>query len=111
GPLSAEETLIEALLVDARRIAGVRDLMHHKFVVRDGKTVWTGSTNWTDDSWTRQENVIAVVESPAVAAEFLLDFQQLLTTEAVASSGYVPPRWRDGVRAWFTPAHGEIGRA
>src|SRR5262249_16121139 len=110
-PPSPDETLIQSLPVEAKRIAGVPDLMHHKFVVRDGKTVWTGSTNWTDDSWTRQENVITVVESAAVAAEFLLDFQQLVTTESVASSGYVPPRWRDGVRAWFTPAHGEIGRA
>jgi len=106
-PPSPDETLIQALPVEAKRIAGVPDLMHHKYVIRDGKTVWTGSTNWTDDSWTRQENVIAVVESAPVAAEFLLDFQQLVTTESVASSGYVPPRWRDGVRAWFTPAHGE----
>jgi phosphatidylserine/phosphatidylglycerophosphate/cardiolipin synthase-like enzyme len=106
-PPSPDETLIQSLPVEAKRIAGVPDLMHHKFVVRDGKTVWTGSTNWSDDSWTRQENVIAVVESPAVAAEFLLDFQQLLTTESVASSGYVPARWCDGVRAWFTPAYGE----
>jgi len=106
-PPSPDETLIQSLPVEAKRIAGVPDLMHHKFVIRDGKTVWTGSTNWTDDSWTRQENVIAVVESERVAAEFLLDFQQLATTESVASSGYVPPRWCDGVRAWFTPAHGE----
>jgi phosphatidylserine/phosphatidylglycerophosphate/cardiolipin synthase-like enzyme len=106
-PPSPDETLIQSLPVEAKRIAGVPDLMHHKFVIRDGKTVWTGSTNWTDDSWTRQENVIAVVESAPVAAEFLLDFQQLVTTESVASSGYVPPRWCDGVRAWFTPAHGE----
>jgi len=106
-PPSPDETLIQALPVEAKRIAGVPDLMHHKYVIRDGKTVWTGSTNWTDDSWTRQENVIAVVESVPVAAEFLLDFQQLSTTESVASSGYVPPRWCDGVRAWFTPAHGE----
>ena len=39
-------------------IAGIPDLMHHKYVVRDGASVWTGSTNWTDDSWSREENVI-----------------------------------------------------
>ena len=46
-----------------RAIAGVPDLMHHKYVVRDGETVWTGSMNWTDDSFTRQENVVAIVRS------------------------------------------------
>ena len=42
--------------------------MHHKFAVRDGSSVWTGSTNWTDDSCTRCENIIVVVESEPVAA-------------------------------------------
>ena len=41
--------------------------MHHKYVIRDGDAVWTGSLNWTDDSWSRQENVVAVVESGKVA--------------------------------------------
>jgi phosphatidylserine/phosphatidylglycerophosphate/cardiolipin synthase-like enzyme len=81
--------------------------MHHKYVVRDSKAVWTGSTNWTDDSWSRQENVIVIVESAGVAADFRLDFEQLVCTESVASSGRVEPRWRDGVRTWFTPANGE----
>src|SRR5512133_3849672 len=85
-PPTPDETLIRSLPVEAKGIAGVPDLMHHKFVVRDGKAVWTGSTNWSDDSWTRQENVIAVVESADVAADFLLDFQQLVTTESVAGS-------------------------
>ena len=54
---------IEALPVATRGIAGIPDLMHHKFVVRDAEAVWTGSTNWTDDSWSRQENVIVTVDS------------------------------------------------
>ena len=106
-PSSPDETLIRSLPVDAQAIAGVPDLMHHKYVVRDRTSVWTGSTNWTDDSWSRQENVIAVVESDVVAADFLLDFEQLVGTESVADSGRVPPRWRDDVRVWFTPGHGE----
>jgi len=106
-PPSPDETLIRSLPVEAKAIAGVPDLMHHKYVVRDAEAVWTGSTNWTDDSWSRQENVIAIVESASVAADFHLDFEQLFCTESVAESGRVEPRWRDGVRAWFTPQHGE----
>jgi len=42
---------VESLTADCRSIPGVPDLMHHKYVVRDGSAVWTGSTNWTGDSW------------------------------------------------------------
>ena len=51
--------------------------------------------------------MVAIVESAGVAADFQLDFEQLVCTESVAESGRVEPRWRDGVRAWFTPQHGE----
>jgi phosphatidylserine/phosphatidylglycerophosphate/cardiolipin synthase-like enzyme len=106
-PPAPDETLIRSLPIEAKAIAGVPDLMHHKYVVRDGAAVWTGSTNWTDDSWSHQENVIAIVESRGVAADFLLDFEQLMLGESVADSGRVTPSWHEGVRAWFTPAHGE----
>src|SRR5216110_3196517 len=66
-PPEPDVELIGSLGVPSRPIAGVPDLMHHKYVIRDGQSVWTGSTNWTDDSWTRQENVIAVVDSGEIA--------------------------------------------
>jgi phosphatidylserine/phosphatidylglycerophosphate/cardiolipin synthase-like enzyme len=106
-PPSPDEALIRSLPVDAKGIAGVPDLMHHKYVVRDGDAVWTGSTNWTDDSWSRQENVVAIVESVRIAMDFQLDFEQLVATESVSESGRVTPRWQDGLRVWFTPGHGE----
>src|SRR5690242_18144839 len=43
-PPSPDETLIRSLPVAAVPIAGVPDLMHHKYVIRDGSSVWTGST-------------------------------------------------------------------
>ena len=52
-----------AAAVPAEAISGIPDLMHHKYVVRDRDTVWTGSTNWTGDAWTRMENVLVVVNS------------------------------------------------
>ncbi len=106
-PSEPDVELIAALPVDGKPIAGVPDLMHHKYVVRDGTDVWTGSLNWTDDSWSRQENVIAVVADPAIAKAFELDFEQLWVTADVMKSGFVDPRDEDGVRAWFTPGHGE----
>jgi phosphatidylserine/phosphatidylglycerophosphate/cardiolipin synthase-like enzyme len=101
---------IESLPVPTRGVAGIPDLMHHKFVVRDGDAVWTGSTNWTDDSWSRQENVIATVGSPRIAYAYSLSFDQLWESGRVAHTGADPrPQDVDGVkvRVWFCPAHGE----
>jgi phosphatidylserine/phosphatidylglycerophosphate/cardiolipin synthase-like enzyme len=106
-PPSPDEALIESLPLEAFPIAGVPDLMHHKYVIRDSRSVWTGSMNWTDDSWTRQENVVAIVDSPLVAAAFHREFEQLVGVGTVAETGRVPPEWHDGVRVWFTPGHGQ----
>lgn len=109
-PESAPEA-IEALPVETRGIAGIPDLMHHKFVVRDGAAVWGGSTNWTDDSWSRQENVIVTVDSKEIAYAYHLAFEELWNRGDVAGTGDVEPRPADvegaQVRAWFTPEHGE----
>ena len=51
--------------------------MHHKFVVRDGPALWTGSTNWTLDSWSREENVIATLESPRSPRAYTRTFDEL----------------------------------
>ena len=61
--------------------------MHHKYVVRDGADVWTGSTNWTDDAFSREENVIVRVSSPDVATRYAHNFEQLWTKGRLESSG------------------------
>jgi phosphatidylserine/phosphatidylglycerophosphate/cardiolipin synthase-like enzyme len=102
---------IARLSVPTKPIAGIPDLMHHKYVIRDGSSVWTGSTNWTDDSWSREENVIAVVDSRELAHAFTLDFEQLWASGNVEESGKVEPRpvQVDGieVRPWFCPGYGD----
>src|SRR5262249_5969156 len=102
---------IAALSVPSRAIAGIPDLMHHKYVVRDGEAVWTGSLNWTNDSFTRQENVVVRAGSERLAPAFELDFEELRSTGRVEGSGRVDPRRVeiDGcpVRPWFTPGHGD----
>jgi phosphatidylserine/phosphatidylglycerophosphate/cardiolipin synthase-like enzyme len=110
-PPSTEPELIEALPFPTCGIPGIPDLMHHKYVVRDGDSVWTGSTNWTTDSWTRQENVIVVVGSAKVAAEYARNFEELWSARDVDKTGFQEPRTLDlegrQTRAWFTPGHGE----
>jgi phosphatidylserine/phosphatidylglycerophosphate/cardiolipin synthase-like enzyme len=110
-PPATKPELIESLPFPTAGIPGIPDLMHHKYVVRDGSAVWTGSTNWTTDSWTLQENVIVVVQSPELAATYTANFEELWRERDVDRSGHEEPRTLsiDGlpVRAWFTPGHGE----
>jgi phosphatidylserine/phosphatidylglycerophosphate/cardiolipin synthase-like enzyme len=109
-PKAAPED-IEQLTVETRAVPGIPDLMHHKFVVRDRASVWTGSTNWTDDSWTREENVILTVDSPELAKAYTLAFEELWQKQDVMRSGFVEPRpvTVDGVavRPWFCPGFGD----
>jgi phosphatidylserine/phosphatidylglycerophosphate/cardiolipin synthase-like enzyme len=110
-PPKTDPEAIEALPFPTAAVPGVPDLMHHKYVVRDGATVWTGSTNWTGDSWTREENVIVTVDSPELAARYTADFEQLWTRREVRHSGKVDtsPIEVSGVpiRPWFCPGRGE----
>jgi phosphatidylserine/phosphatidylglycerophosphate/cardiolipin synthase-like enzyme len=110
-PPKARPEDIERLSVPTRGIPGIPDLMHHKFVVRDRAAVWTGSTNWTDDSWSREENVIVTVESAELATSYTLAFEELWEKQDVMKSGFVEPRQEvvdgDKVRAWFCPGFGD----
>ena len=106
-PPETEPGLVESLPFPTAGIPGVPDLMHHKYVIRDGASVWTGSTNWTGDSWTREENVVVTVDSQALAARYLEDFEQLWTKRDVAKSGRVDTSPVDGIRPWFCPGRGE----
>lgn len=109
-PPRTEPSLLEELGVPLRAIPGDPDLMHHKYVVRDGAAVWTGSTNWTLDSWTREENVLITVASPAVAAAYARDFHDLWKRGRVEGSGSFDTAPVDvggvPVRPWFSPGRG-----
>ncbi|MDF5723611.1 MAG: phospholipase D-like domain-containing protein [Rhizonema sp. PD37] len=66
-------------------------LMHNKYIVRDIHTgngaVWTGSTNFTDDAWSFQENNILLVESPELCLFYETDFQELWVKGNIRSTG------------------------
>jgi phosphatidylserine/phosphatidylglycerophosphate/cardiolipin synthase-like enzyme len=110
-PPSIDMTFIDQLKsmgVQVMPVPGVPDLMHHKYVVRDGATVLTGSTNWTNDSWTREENVIVTLASGDVAADYRTNFEELWQKPVVADSGRISSPWSalaDGtrVRPYFCP--------
>jgi phosphatidylserine/phosphatidylglycerophosphate/cardiolipin synthase-like enzyme len=112
-PGFVDHDYLRSLQVASRAIPGEPDLMHHKYVVVDAGTprasVWTGSTNWTGDSWTREENVIVSLDDPGVAGHYRADFEELWSTGSVRRSGHQTPAWFEPepglrVRAYFTPA-------
>lgn len=113
-PAWSPELLAGLAGIEVRAIPGIPDLMHHKVALRDaggpGAAVWTGSANWTDDAWAREENAIVVVESERVAAAYAAHLERLWRTGEVAAAVDLRPVPVDvghaEVRAWFCPAQG-----
>jgi phosphatidylserine/phosphatidylglycerophosphate/cardiolipin synthase-like enzyme len=109
-PPQTERPILETLGVPIKGIPGRYDLMHHKYVVRDREAVWTGSTNWTLDSWQREENVIVTVDSQGVAMGYDRDFDHLWNKGHVENAGkFDTPLVGVGaaqVRPWFCPGRG-----
>lgn len=118
-PPQVDWSLVKRMGIHFHPINGIPDLMHHKYVVRDAGTpeaeVLTGSTNWTNDAWTRQENILVKVTGQQLADAYLQNFEELWTTGKVADSGRTDPDWMElptegapiRVRAHFAPGHGE----
>src|ERR1700726_2595037 len=71
---------VQSLGYPWRRIAGMK-LMHSKFILRDGQSVWTGSTNLTDDAFTLMENNIVEINFSPLAPYYPEEFEQLWAKE------------------------------
>jgi phosphatidylserine/phosphatidylglycerophosphate/cardiolipin synthase-like enzyme len=66
-------------------------LMHSKYVIRDAASakaaVWTGSANFTDDAWNRQENNIITIVSHPVATAYRTDFDEMWASGTILGAG------------------------
>src|SRR5690606_3551435 len=51
--------------------------MHHKFAVVDGKAVWTGSANVTENGMYRNDNNAILLRATPVAANFVTEFEEM----------------------------------
>ena len=106
---------LRSIGVAIKPISGVPDLMHHKYVVRDVGTpqaaVLTGSMNWTNDSFTREENVVFTIASAEIAAAYEQNFEELWQRPVVAASGHFSAPWStladaSRLRPYFCPGRG-----
>ena len=52
-------------------------IMHNKFVVVDGKAVWTGSWNFTVNDTTRYDNNALLIYSPELARNYSVTFNKM----------------------------------
>src|SRR5437879_12331855 len=64
---------VQSLGYPWRRIAGMK-LMHSKFGLRDRPSIWTGSTNMTDDAFTLMETNILEFDSLSLTNNYAEDF-------------------------------------
>ena len=82
---------VQSLGFPSKAIEGYRALMHNKYIVLDGATpqaqVWTGSLNFTDDSWQLQENNVIIFHSQELARYYTQDFNELWVDGNIESSG------------------------
>jgi phosphatidylserine/phosphatidylglycerophosphate/cardiolipin synthase-like enzyme len=65
-------------------------LMHNKFWIFDGRTVWTGSTNVTVNGSFRNNNNVLVIDSPLVAEIFEREFVELWSGQFGPTSPSTP---------------------
>jgi phosphatidylserine/phosphatidylglycerophosphate/cardiolipin synthase-like enzyme len=87
--------------------------MHHKFMVLDGHTVWTGSTNLTPTSLYHHNNNALTIRSKELASVFSAEFERMFTDRAFGISQRTetaPSRemaFKNGsVQAYFSPRGG-----
>jgi phosphatidylserine/phosphatidylglycerophosphate/cardiolipin synthase-like enzyme len=114
---SGTDGFVQSLGYPFRRIGGMK-LMHQKYIVRDSglqsAAVWTGSTNFTDDSWTLQENNILILPSPVLARAYTQDFEALWQSGNIADTGDIDTdpvelRYADApamVQVYYSPGCG-----
>lgn len=107
-PMTEDPAVIDGLDVPTRGVQTQGALMHHKYAVADGERVLTGSTNWTDDAFSREENALVTVESSALATAYTENFEELWRRGRVERSGSTGEEvsLSRGVRMrpWFLPS-------
>ena len=79
------ESFVRSLsdIAQIKGVTGYRVLMHNKYMIRDGNfaeaEVFTGSANYTDNSWGLQENNLLQLRSQLLAFYFSKDFADLFS--------------------------------
>jgi len=93
---------------------GKKGLMHDKFAVVDGRTVWTGSYNITDNCAYRNNNNAIRIDSPELASIYEAEFREMFEERvfqnrketkaaAVLANPYYVKIGNTDINAYFSP--------
>ena len=80
-------------VAQVKGVTGYRVLMHNKYILRDvgfaDAAVFTGSSNYTNDSWGLQDNNLLCLRSQQLASYYAQDFTDIWSRgKIVDSTGY-----------------------
>jgi len=73
---------------------GREAIMHNKFVIVDGRRLWMGSYNFTDNGTHRNDNNALTIDSPLLAANYTTEFEEMWAGEFGPSSPAATPNPR-----------------
>lgn len=109
---------VKPLSLDCEEVAGIpicyderEGFMHHKFLVVDGKAVWTGSTNMTWNAFARNNENSLLLPSPTLAQGYAREFEALFggQKEGLGQPVAFALEGVEGV-AYFSPRGGRLAR-
>ena len=66
-------------------------LMHDKFTVIDGREVWTGSMNYTQNGVYRNNNNLVRLRSPEAARRFTDEFEEMFVSDRFSALSFSSP--------------------
>jgi phosphatidylserine/phosphatidylglycerophosphate/cardiolipin synthase-like enzyme len=77
-------------VAQVKGVTGYRVLMHNKYILRDAASadaaVFTGSSNYTNDSWGLQDNNLLCLRSRPLASYYVEDFNELWARGKIVDS-------------------------
>ncbi len=79
GPLEPNRTILSAILRSATSVYADLNpnIFHQKFIIRDDRSLLTGSTNFTDTGTSENLNHVVVVHDPDVTKEYRNEFKEI----------------------------------
>lgn len=113
GKLKANRDIHNAVLRTAIRVQSDfnTNIFHQKFIVRDGKSLLTGSTNFTDTGTSTNLNHLVIVHAKKLAREYSREFRELMRGRFGRYSLAHPPKPKEvtvsnlPMKVLFAPDH------